>query len=203
MAYTLTLENTNLLQVTFTGEFTEEELKVYMNEVNEKFNATLGIIHTDNGKEFLSIEFQSMLARYNLTHITGRSYKPTTQGLIERAMKTIKSYLARMVQRVEFEPEELQGVVNRIVDNYNNSKHSTIKISPVETAEGNSNKIVHENILNKAKTVHPYYIDIKDWKNINKKTKKDIDGTAWAGLRCFLPICVSRGHIVNRTKMVF
>jgi predicted metal-dependent peptidase len=35
MAYTLAFENNNLLHVTITGEFTEEELQAYMGEISD------------------------------------------------------------------------------------------------------------------------------------------------------------------------
>ncbi len=138
--------------LTHTMADTSKCLKAYITHVKEKFNAKPEIIHSDNGKEFVGQDFQAMCKKLKLQFITGRSYKPSTQGLIERAMKTIKSYISRLKEDGEIiYLQDLPKIVDTLILNYNNSKHSTTNVRPVDAAKGTENTYVYNRIVEKAK----------------------------------------------------
>ncbi len=129
-------------------------LKDYLREVENKFKINkFYIVHTDNGASFLHQEFQSVCVYEGIKHVSGRSYKPTTQGLIERGMRTIKSYLARISEQKEITEDNIQDIINEICNYYNNSKHETTKYKPNIVATNNTDisNNVHQNIVEQAK----------------------------------------------------
>ena len=46
------------------------------------------IVVSDNGSNFVSSEFKSFLQKNGIKHITSAPYHPSTNGLVERAVKT-------------------------------------------------------------------------------------------------------------------
>lgn len=50
-------------------------------------------LKTDNGPAYTSNKFKQFCAQMQVTHITGLPYNPQGQGIIERAHRTLKSYL--------------------------------------------------------------------------------------------------------------
>ena len=50
-------------------------------------------LKTDNGPAYSSNKFRQFCAQMQVTHITGLPYNPQGQGIIERAHRTLKSYL--------------------------------------------------------------------------------------------------------------
>lgn len=52
-------------------------------------------LKTDNGPAYTSQKFKQFCAQMQVTHITGLPYNPQGQGIIERAHRTLKSYLIK------------------------------------------------------------------------------------------------------------
>lgn len=52
-------------------------------------------VKTDNGPAYTSQKFRQFCAQMQVTHLTGLPYNPQGQGIIERAHRTLKSYLIK------------------------------------------------------------------------------------------------------------
>lgn len=52
-------------------------------------------LKTDNGPAYTSQKFRQFCAQMQVTHLTGLPYNPQGQGIIERAHRTLKSYLIK------------------------------------------------------------------------------------------------------------
>ena len=52
-------------------------------------------LKTDNGPAYTSQKFKQFCAQMQVTHITGLPYNPQGQGIVERAHRTLKSYLLK------------------------------------------------------------------------------------------------------------
>ena len=53
------------------------------------------ILKTDNGPAYTSQKFRQFCRQMNVTHLTGLPYNPQGQGIVERAHRTLKSYLVK------------------------------------------------------------------------------------------------------------
>ena len=53
------------------------------------------ILKTDNGPAYTSQKFRQLCRQMNVTHLTGLPYNPQGQGIVERAHRTLKSYLIK------------------------------------------------------------------------------------------------------------
>ena len=86
-------------------------------------------ILTDQGSQFESVLFKEMLRVFGIVKSHGTAYHPQTQGLVERSNQTITKILrccARLDQRLWH--KQVQAVASV----YNQTIHSTIKVSPNE-----------------------------------------------------------------------
>ncbi|XP_060234794.1 igE-binding protein-like [Meriones unguiculatus] len=59
------------------------------------------ILKTDNGPAYTSQKFGQFCRQMGVTHLTGLPYNPQGQGIIERAHRTLKSYLLKQKGGVE------------------------------------------------------------------------------------------------------
>ena len=53
------------------------------------------ILKTDNGPAYTSQKFRQFCRQMNVTHLTGLPYNPQGQGIVERAHRTLKTYLIK------------------------------------------------------------------------------------------------------------
>ena len=53
------------------------------------------LLKTDNGPAYTSQKFQQFCRQMKVTHLTGLPYNPQGQGIVERAHRTLKSYLIK------------------------------------------------------------------------------------------------------------
>ena len=87
-------------------------------------------IVSDNGSCFTSNEFQAFCTANGIQHIRVAPHHPSSNGLAERAVQTVKGGLAKM--RTGTFTERLQ----RFLMAYRNTPHATTGISPAELLMG-------------------------------------------------------------------
>ena len=88
------------------------------------------LLQTDNGSEFIASDFQAVLRRYNVKHITGLAGRAFSQGNIERWNGTIKSVIGRLWTARKQKKWVADLHVPQIVDNYNKNIHAYSRSSP-------------------------------------------------------------------------
>ena len=103
------------------------------------------LLQTDNGSEFIASDFQAVLRRYNVKHITGLAGRPFSQGNIERWNGTIKSVIGRLWTARK--DKRWVADLPQIVDNYNKNIHASTGIPPADISRQNTDQITK---LNKA-----------------------------------------------------
>lgn len=59
------------------------------------------VLKTDNGPAYTSQKFQQFCRQMDVTHLTGLPYNPQGQGIVERAHRTLKSYLVKQKGGIE------------------------------------------------------------------------------------------------------
>lgn len=98
-------------------------------EIMRQVFATHGIprmLVTDNGPCFASSEFADFTKRNNIKHVFSAPYHPSSNGLAERAVRTIKDGLKRL------RSGSLETQSSRLLFSYRTTPQSTTGISPSE-----------------------------------------------------------------------
>ena len=85
-------------------------------------------IHSDNGPEFRSHEFKTLLSNYNVKQSHSVPYHPPSCGEVERVNRTITALLKSLTTSMD----EWDKYLSRAVLIYNTTKHSALHKSPSE-----------------------------------------------------------------------
>ena len=88
------------------------------------------IITTDNGKEYINKELQSLLKEHNIEHRFVDVNQHGSLGLVDRYCRTLRGLINKFC--TSHKTTRYIDVLEKLVDNYNNTYHSTIKCSPNE-----------------------------------------------------------------------
>ena len=101
----------------------------------EKLRATFAthgipeIIVSDNGKSFVSGEFEHFMKQNKIRHVTSAPYHPSTNGAAERTVQTFKSAMIKMTLSSS---DSIATKVNRFLFTYRITPHSATGVSPAE-----------------------------------------------------------------------
>ena len=112
-------------------------------------------VNSDRGKEFLNKNFRNLLSGLNIKQMNPTTVSGHKCAFIERFQRTAQSliYKAMTAAKSQRWIDNLQN----IEDKYNNTYHTTIKMSPNEVNDSNTSQ-VYQNIKNKsAQNRVPYY----------------------------------------------
>jgi len=86
------------------------------------------VLQSDNGGKFTNAQMKELLEDLHIKHITSLPYKPSSNGQVERFNRMIKSMI--MQYMAASNSRRYLDVLPKIVDNYNNTYHTTIKSTP-------------------------------------------------------------------------
>ena len=93
-----------------------------------RFGLPVSVV-SDNGPCFTSQEFRDFCANSGVRHITTAVYKPSTNGLAEKMVQTLKKALRTSKSAI-------QDTLDRFLFNYRLTPHSTTGVSPAELMFG-------------------------------------------------------------------
>ena len=127
--------------------------------------ATFGlptVLVSDNGRQFVSEEFELFCTKNGIKHVTSSSYHPSSNGLAERGVQTVKKSLEKI------EAPTLDIKVQRFLFNYRNTPQSSTNKTPAYLMFGRElrshfsliHKSVSETVLQKqdnAKNSHDFH----------------------------------------------
>ena len=86
------------------------------------------IILSDNGPEFTSQEFDSLMDAFSIKHKLTTPYQPTSNGCVERVNQSIKN----LIRSVTDSGSTWDQSLPRAVISYNNTVHTDLKMTPAE-----------------------------------------------------------------------
>lgn len=118
---------------------TGEEVSKAMKKIFNTNNRIPKNLQTDMGKEFYNKTFQELMKKNQVNHYSTFSNKKAS--IVERVNRTLKSIMWR-----EF---SFQGnykwlnILPKIVEKYNNKKHSTIKMKPINVNKKNEKSLLN------------------------------------------------------------
>lgn len=111
-------------------------------------------LQTDNGKEFYNDIFQKLMKTYKINHYSTFSVKKAS--IVERVIRTIKTKLYKYFSLVGC--YKWVGIpLHNIIDKYNNTKHRTTGMKPIDVNMKNQaiiiRKICKKNQINTTKNI--------------------------------------------------
>jgi len=86
------------------------------------------VLQSDNGGKFTNAKMKELLEDLNVKHITNLLYKPSSKGQVEWFNRTIKGMILQYMAANN--SCRYLDVLPNIVENYNNTYHTTIKSTP-------------------------------------------------------------------------
>lgn len=95
-------------------------------------------LQTDMGTEFYNKNFKQLMKRKNINHYS--TFSPLKASIVERFNRTLKEKMWKQFS--------LQGsykwlnILKKLVKEYNNSKHRTIKLAPIEVTKSNETSLL-------------------------------------------------------------
>jgi len=103
-----------------------EVLRLFLKEHTPK------VLQNDNGGEFTNASMKELLDNLHIKHITSLPYKPSSNGQMEQFNRTIKGMIMQYMAASNL--RRYLDVLPKIVENYNNTYHTTIKSTPAVKA---------------------------------------------------------------------
>ena len=85
------------------------------------------VLVSDNGTPFTSAEFSTFTEANGIRHLRSAPYHPSSNGLAERAVQTLKSAIRKSDGGVS-----LEAVISQYLFQYRLTPHSTTGVSPAE-----------------------------------------------------------------------
>ena len=98
------------------------------------------IQRSDNGSAFISREFKDVLTGIRCTQRFSQPHNPRQNAMIERFNKTIKSMIYKFM--TQWNVSKMDDVaLQKLVANYNSTKHATTEVVPVDIHEPGADPI--------------------------------------------------------------
>ena len=88
------------------------------------------IITTDSGKEYISFVFNDFIKRYNIEHRYVDVDQHASLGIVDRFCRTVRGLINKFC--TSHKTTRYIDALPKLIENYNNTYHSTIKCTPNE-----------------------------------------------------------------------
>ena len=108
-----------------------------LKQFKDRFGYYPKLAQFDDGKEFYNVGVKSLLEKHNIKYFSTKSYKKAV--IVERFNRTLKTAMWKYFYSKG--TYKWIDVLNYLVYNYNNTKHSTILIEPNDVNKSNENQV--------------------------------------------------------------
>ncbi|MCP4489766.1 MAG: transposase family protein, partial [Gammaproteobacteria bacterium] len=159
-AYVLVLQD-YLTKFLFAYPIPRETAQVIGKTLVNKFFWAFGLpreLLTDRGSAFISDLFQQLQPCYQIKHLLTTSCHPQTDGLVERANRTLVTSMAKLLAEYDSTWEDLLG---SFLLSYNMSVHASTLISPYAAMFGREGRRPSASLLSKRPS--PYAWSLEHW----------------------------------------
>ena len=132
----------------------------YSQTITNEFSNNLTIskrkpikIESDRGSEFYDIIFQNFLKSKNIQHYS--RYTDKGPSIAERVIRTVRNLLKKPI--FEKGKADWLSELPSIIKKYNNSIHSSTKMTPVQASKKSNEKVVYNNLKDDREIQKPKY----------------------------------------------
>ena len=108
-----------------------------LEKFKERFGKYPTVIQFDEGKEFYNVGVKTLLKEHDVEYFSSKSEKKA--AIVERFNRTLKTMMWKYFYAEN--TENWFDVLDKLVENYNNTKHSTIHMKPKDVDEKNENDV--------------------------------------------------------------
>lgn len=149
-----------------------------MRSILEEIGQPISSIRCDNGSEFVSSSFKSLMKRRNIKIVYSDPYKPTSNGIVERFNKSLKTAVKKNI----YADEDFNWAksLQNLIEQYNNTYHTTIKNTPNNVNDANRDEVAR-NIKNKvANKLESERNILSQFQNVRIKDEDGGTGINWS-----------------------
>jgi len=147
----------------------EEAFNKFLKDIDYKIDR----VESDFGSEYISKNFKAILDKYNIKQIVFNKEKsPNALSIVERVNRTIRQKI--LDYQTAYKTKKYIDVLPSLVDNYNNSIHSTLKRKPNDITEKEEEKISLETMENELNKINEIKEDYKIGDKVRIRKTKDI-----------------------------
>ena len=115
----------------------------------------------------------------HIVHYLGQAEDKRTLSVVERFNRTIKNYLRKYF--TAYNTYNWIDIIDDIIENYNNSYHSTLKTSPNQITKDQIERNYTDNIIHNAQMKSKLNINVGDMvRTLNSKTIFDKEGEKYS-----------------------
>lgn len=146
-------------------------------EVVEALNAILKKhkmkhFQTDQGTEWFNAKVKSLLKSYNINHYF--TYTDKKASIVERFNRTLKGDMWKLfTEKGSF---NWLGILPGIIKKYNNKKHRTIGVRPIDVTTGNEKEILSKIVAKRKKPLYKHKFNIGDKVRVSLRFKQLVKG---------------------------
>lgn len=120
-------------------------------------------LQTDNGTEYYNKNFKKLTDKYKINHYS--TYSVMKASIVERLNRTLKGKMWKLFSL--YGSYKWESILPKIVNEYNNTKHSTIKMAPINVNKSNE-KMLLNTVYNNIKIAGPAKLKKGDLVRISK-----------------------------------
>ena len=113
------------------------DMAIAMESILADFDHYPNTLITDEGLEFYNKNVEEVLDKFAIHHYSIKTKMKAS--IVERFIRTLKSRLEKYF--VKNETKRWIDVLDQLIDNYNNTPHRTIGMSPNKVTDDNANKV--------------------------------------------------------------
>lgn len=127
---------------------------------------------TDQGTEWFNSKVSSLLKSYNINHYF--TYSDKKASIVERFNRTLKGKMWRLFS--ELGSFQWLNILPNLIKKYNNSKHRTIGVKPIDVTKDNEEQILKKIILSRKKPLSKVKFNVGDKVRVSLRFKPLVKG---------------------------
>ena len=120
-------------------------------------------IQTDHGREFNNQKFKTFLQQYNIEWFATKNFDTKAQ-IVERFNRTIKEKMWKCFTSLGVTANTAKWVdlLPKLIKNYNNTYHNSIKMTPTEASQPQNESTVYLNLYSKTQSTQAEKFQVGD-----------------------------------------